>query len=478
MWKLPFVFIIISNSFSIVVMQDLILNCTNYSIYVTVNNLSRLAIPFECEKYPVGMEVFLGIIFFIIVVGAIGGNFLVILAIILVKKLQTASNWLILSLAFSDFFVSVLVMPIAAFNQLSRFRWPFSEKLCDFYNCCDVMLCTSSILNLCAISIDRYLVITRPMQYVVRRTPALIGGMIGVAWLMSGLISIPPVLGWKEKFTPGICQLTDNLLYQIYATFCAFYIPLIVMLVLYYQIFKLARNMAQEDAKRKLGTGQMTDEEQTSIPIQLGRTNSGDEDRKLLRLEDAQRLSKGNQGNGFDPEAQTGPKNNAKKKKQVNNESKAITTLGVIMGCFTLCWLPFFIIQILKPILIVSKVDHEKYLMPWCYELFLWLGYFNSFLNPVIYAKFNREFRNPFKQILFFHCFNINARIRVDTFAEQYGLPMQKTMATSLYETSHLNTHNTANSRRRSSVPFTPVSRKNKSSSQSRPTSDQSTNKA
>nr|ANO39027.1 GCR052 [Schmidtea mediterranea] len=475
-WRLTIIIILFS-LLPTCQMQNIVLNCSNYTNYVRINNLSRLVVPFECEKYPVGMEVFLGMIFVVIVVGAIGGNFLVILAIFLVKKLQTPSNWLILSLAFSDFFVSVLVMPVAVYNQLMRFRWPFSELFCDFFIICDVLLCTSSILNLCAISIDRYLVITRPMQYVVRRTPLLIGGFIAGAWIISGLISIPPVIVWKEPFRPGTCQLTENLGYQIYATLGAFYIPLIIMLVLYYRIFKLARNMAQEDAKRKLGTGQMTDEEQTSLPNQSGRTNSAEEDRKLLRFDPTQRPSEGNQGNGFDVEKTgTGPKTNPRKKKQSNNESKAITTLGVIMGCFTLCWLPFFIIQILKPILIVSKVDHEKYLLPWCYELFLWLGYLNSFLNPVIYAKFNREFRNPFKQILFFHCININARIRVDTFAEQYGLPMQKTMSTSQYETTHLNTH--VNSRRRSSVPFTPVSRKNKSSCQSRPTSDQSVNKA
>jgi len=35
----------------------------------------------------------------------------------------------------------------------------------------DVMLCTASILNLCAISIDRYFVITHPLQYATKRTP-------------------------------------------------------------------------------------------------------------------------------------------------------------------------------------------------------------------------------------------------------------------------------------------------------------------
>jgi 5-hydroxytryptamine receptor 1 len=75
-------------------------------------------------------------------------------------------------------------------------------------------------------------------------------------------------------------------------------------------------------------------------------------------------------------------------------ERKAAKTLAIITGAFVFCWLPFFILAIVYPI--CSSCDFNQYMM----SFFLWLGYFNSTLNPVIYTIFSPEFRNAFKRIL------------------------------------------------------------------------------
>ncbi|KAL3270199.1 hypothetical protein HHI36_009255 [Cryptolaemus montrouzieri] len=74
-------------------------------------------------------------------------------------------------------------------------------------------------------------------------------------------------------------------------------------------------------------------------------------------------------------------------------ERKAAKTLAIITGAFVLCWLPFFIMAVLLPI---NANLFEKYLV----SFFLWLGYFNSTLNPIIYTIFSPEFRHAFKKIL------------------------------------------------------------------------------
>lgn len=75
-------------------------------------------------------------------------------------------------------------------------------------------------------------------------------------------------------------------------------------------------------------------------------------------------------------------------------ERKAAKTLAIITGAFVLCWLPFFIMAVLLPI---SANFFNRYLV----SISLWLGYFNSTLNPIIYTIFSPEFRHAFKKILF-----------------------------------------------------------------------------
>lgn len=42
--------------------------------------------------------------------------------------------------------------------------WVFGEQFCDTWVACDVMCSTASILNLCAISLDRYIHIKDPLR--------------------------------------------------------------------------------------------------------------------------------------------------------------------------------------------------------------------------------------------------------------------------------------------------------------------------
>jgi len=74
-------------------------------------------------------------------------------------------------------------------------------------------------------------------------------------------------------------------------------------------------------------------------------------------------------------------------------ETKAAKTLGIIVGCFILCWFPFFTMY-----LVTAFCEHC--IPPLVFSTIIWLGYCNSALNPFIYAMFSREFRGAFKKIL------------------------------------------------------------------------------
>lgn len=160
-------------------------------------------------------------------------------------------NYLLVSLAVSDMCVALLVMPMALVYEILG-KWPFGTLVCDTWVAFDVLSCAASILNLCMISVDRYWAITRPLDYGVKRTPARMCLCVALVWITAACISLPPllVLG-NEHGTDGDeqCIVCQEFGYQIYATLGSFYIPLGVMVAVYYKIFQAAKKIVDEEKK-------------------------------------------------------------------------------------------------------------------------------------------------------------------------------------------------------------------------------------
>lgn len=76
-------------------------------------------------------------------------------------------------------------------------------------------------------------------------------------------------------------------------------------------------------------------------------------------------------------------------------EKRATLILGLIMGSFIACWLPFFFLYIVKPLFPTLEIPVQAF------AIAFWLGYMNSALNPVIYTVFNKDFRRAFRRILY-----------------------------------------------------------------------------
>ncbi|KAA3678394.1 uncharacterized protein DEA37_0013398 [Paragonimus westermani] len=373
-----------------------------------VNCISDLDTPVEI--------VVVGLVLITLTLLTAGGNLLIGLAILLVRRLRNPANLLILNLALADFLVSVLVLPFAIAYQLKGY-WPFGQQVCDVFLLLDVLLCTASILNLCAISVDRYLAITKPLNYAASRTSKRMLWMIIICWLMAALISIPPVLSFKKNINETYCSYSEDLAYQVYATFSAFFIPLLVMLVLYGRIYVIVRRLALQDAliltnmSKYVGNGPIAPEEATqnrnplltTIVTSDSHTNatesmaptpssnylSPDYSLQLSRtkqsiqicIDDCPALKIQGPDNSSNRKAQEQLQNNHKTNEsrrstirpqllsllrgRLSNRNssviqaprrkaalhstenmKAVITLGVIMGSFTLCWLPFFICQV------------------------------------------------------------------------------------------------------------------------------------
>lgn len=180
------------------------------------------------------------------------GNGLVVLAVAKDRKLhQCLANKLVASLAVCDFTVGVLVMPLAAVPLIYK-RWPFGSVVCNIFIALDVTCCTSSILHLVAISLDRFWTVT-DLTYTRgnKKQKYFLPVAVCSTWLLSGLICFPPFFFLETEQKPGECMINQNRTYTIYSTVGAFYLPLIVIIVIYTKIFLVVRQRVRKKAFRK-----------------------------------------------------------------------------------------------------------------------------------------------------------------------------------------------------------------------------------
>ncbi|XP_074028551.1 probable G-protein coupled receptor No18 isoform X2 [Leptinotarsa decemlineata] len=208
-------------------------NDTVTSTSVSVNHSSPFVDSTNNIQY-----ITLAVLLSIVIAIVIFGNTLVILAVITTRRLRTVTNCFVMSLAVADWLVAVCVMPPNVVYTLMG-TWQLGGFFCDVVLYLDVMLCTASILSLCAISVDRYLAVTQPLRYSRnRRSKRLALSMILVVWLSSALISCPPIFGWYEpdRHSDGTCAYNKNPGYVIFSAMGSFFIPMIVMLYVYVKI--------------------------------------------------------------------------------------------------------------------------------------------------------------------------------------------------------------------------------------------------
>ncbi|TSP36123.1 D(2) dopamine receptor A [Bagarius yarrelli] len=170
------------------------------------------------------------------------GNVLVCMAVSREKALQTTTNYLIVSLAVADLLVATLVMPWVVYLEVVG-EWRFSKIHCDIFVTLDVMMCTASILNLCAISIDRYTAVAMPLLYNTRySSKRRVTVMISVVWVLSFAISCPLLFGLNNTATrdDAVCEIA-NPAFVVYSSIMSFYVPFIITLLVYVQIYVVLR---------------------------------------------------------------------------------------------------------------------------------------------------------------------------------------------------------------------------------------------
>ncbi|XP_070782108.1 trace amine-associated receptor 1-like [Enoplosus armatus] len=276
----------------------------------------------------------------------ISGNLLVITSVIYFKQLHTPTNYLVLSLAVADLLVGALVL---LFNMALSVKscFYFGDLVCKLRRSFDISLMTTSILNLCCISIDRYYAVCQPLTYRTKINGCVVVIMILVSWSVSALSGFGIVfVGLKHTVCEGRCFIFNIPNSNIIGSVFSFYLPVIIMLIIYLKIFVVAQRQARS--------------------IQNATCQSTKSGAAVSKM-----------------------------------ERKATKTLAIVMGVFLFCWTPFFLSITFNPVANYSVPSPLT-------ETLVWLGWSNSMLNPFVYGFFYSWFRAAFRIIISGKIFNDN----------------------------------------------------------------------
>ncbi|XP_068721644.1 D(1) dopamine receptor-like [Montipora capricornis] len=334
---------------------------------MAVNNSTATLAPdeyFVCRQATKPEFILNSVFLVLIMLATLFGNALVITAVYLFHRLRRMTNFFIISLAVSDLLVALGHLPLRIDESVHNNNWCFDKTPNDVTTCAywivmDTVFSCASICNLVVISIDRFLAITKPFEYQNRMTKRVGFSLIAFVWLYAMLWGVLSLVDWtrdpnstsehifvdfNKQTNERKCGKNDKVYYTS-AMAVAFFLPLLIVIVTYSCVFRVAFTQA-----------------------------------KAVAL--------------LDPN---------KGKKHILRELKATKTIAVVIGVFIVCWLPSFILMVLslwcEQCFTPFVTNKDLSLAVRIIFVFV-LPVMNSSLNPVIYTVFNQEFRMAFSRML------------------------------------------------------------------------------
>ncbi|XP_024858653.1 trace amine-associated receptor 13c-like [Kryptolebias marmoratus] len=269
-------------------------------------------------------------------------NLLVIISISHFRQLHTPTNIFLLSLAVSDFLVGLFLMTIEILQTGGC--WFFGTFMCRFYGYASFIITSASVGNMVLISADRYVAICDPLRYPNKVTQRKVKICVCLCWACSVLYNGMILKEFLKNpdmynFCYGECVILFEFITQAFDLFFTFLSPITVIIVLYMRVFVVAVSQA-----RAMRSHIAAVSEQGSVSVSARKS-----------------------------------------------ERKAATAIGVVVIEFVISFCPYYLPAFAGQELLFSR----EFL-----TFSVWLFYFNSCLNPIIYAFFYPWFRKCIKQIV------------------------------------------------------------------------------
>ncbi|KAG5838832.1 hypothetical protein ANANG_G00227810 [Anguilla anguilla] len=317
------------------------------------------------------------------------GNILLIGLVLTQRSLRCTSNCFLVSLFLSDLMVALVVMPPAMLNALCG-AWVLRPGFCPVWLCFDVMCCSASILNLCVISLDRYLLIISPLRYKQHMTPPAPPPPGGRGLGLAALTSFLPIeMGWHSLsrgrgHAPGRAGSTAA--WRSWAAVAA-----AAPAPRPRRSTRRPRNPEGGAEAGAAGGGARP----PTAPLPLGREPSRPSAGPATGHAHPDR--DGDYCSHQEPPAAQHPQSSVSSERRLEHRQgrralKASLTLGVLLGLFFSAWLPFFITNMAQAVCECVPTA--------LFDALTWLGYCNSTMNPIIYPLFMRDFKRALGRLL------------------------------------------------------------------------------
>jgi hypothetical protein len=248
------------------------------------------------------VKIFTGLILYSLTCWTIIGNILVLIALCTNKKLGNKlnkennvliviiqfysflvgrSNFLIGNLAVCDLLLGLIVLPFSATFDTFEY-WYFGSSFCSIWLSVDVLCCTASIWSLLIISYDRYIATNHPIRYRTQSNNKKITILYcTLAWVISIAITVmAPLMFMNSRTSSNHLKMTqDGLGYEcvlftkpmfvILSSLGSFYLPCILMLLLYSRVFIKIRSQQDKFRQKQSGSTQSKDINNKEVYIKI-----------------------------------------------------------------------------------------------------------------------------------------------------------------------------------------------------------------
>lgn len=276
----------------------------------------------------------------ILIVPILFGNLLILFSIGNYRKLQTKGNILVTSLAVADLLVAVLVIPqdLVAFSQEA-----YSERKlqCLFRKSSYIVFFGASILNLCFVSVERFVAVVYPYRYSRHCGPRVLVSAVVVSWTVAGVLGMLPLSGLNYWFPGCYCDITLMWPFAFTTTVYLIYVSSIFITASLYT--KVSRVAAKQRKAIKITTHSMSFNFEVKLTKRLKRTR----------------------------------------------------IMGLVISSFIIYWLPYFTLGCLR--LAGVRTNSTINLLT---EVSIVIGACNSCVNWAIFGLMNQEFKDGFKLVL------------------------------------------------------------------------------